>query len=154
MGKGKLHLIAIAIALATLTACSALYEGKYDYSDGWRIATVERLVSRHEVQDGLLKDCRSEDATQSAEQGFALVTYRIFKGTRKRIVKSPVNASLEAGDSIYVNVRTCAMEAVLPHPKKYPGEHLPPVCEQADYLPHSISWLNTLDEDSHDICEH
>ncbi|MFC7288449.1 hypothetical protein ACFQPC_10415 [Herminiimonas glaciei] len=153
MDKGKPRFIVLAVMLATLTACSALYEGRYDYSDGWRIATVERVVSRDEVQDGLLKDCRPEDATPATGQSFALVTYRIFKGTRKRIVKTPVNQSLESGDSIYINLRSCEMEAVLPRPKKYPGERLPLVCEQADYSSHAIPWRNTLDGNSDDICK-
>lgn len=107
-------MVACVIMLPMATACSTLYEGKYDYSDGWRLARVEQVSSLRGSLSCLIQDDHPDRVTPTVDNNFALVTYRVLKGKRNRIVKIPALSSVQAGDSLYINIRDATLEAVLP----------------------------------------
>lgn len=114
MTHSKLGMIVLVIMLPLATACSTLYEGKYDYSDGWRAAIVEQLSTQRDGLSFLIQDDHPERVTPTVDNTFALVTYRVLKGKRKRIVKIPALAPVQTGDTVYINIRDTTLEAVLP----------------------------------------
>jgi hypothetical protein len=104
----------LAIASSLLTACAQRYEGRYDYADGWRVAIVERVAGQRALLASTFPDDYSEAIRASVDNNFALVTYRVLKGKRTHIVQLPAQASVEAGDRLYINIRDEHIEAVLP----------------------------------------
>lgn len=114
MTTRKPGMMVCAIMLPLATACSALYEGKYDYSDGWRVAVVEQISNQRDALSCLIQDDHPDRLTPIVDNNFALVTYRVLKGKRHLVVKLPAHTPVQAGDTLYVNIRDAQGIAVPP----------------------------------------
>ena len=99
---------ACVVMLLAATGCTTLYEGKYDFSEGWREAQVILIAPAAEIDFPQFSDCRQKPLTQlDASLPFVLLSYEHLGRTRKRVVPLPKNLDLRAGDPVYMNVTTC-----------------------------------------------
>lgn len=94
-----------------LSACTTPYEGKFDFYQGWRKATVVQPVAVGEVTKYDYADCRKAASAEQLSTGrFAAVSYRGNRHQRTRIVAFPVGTPLRKGDLVYVNAAQCFAE--------------------------------------------
>lgn len=119
MRNAKWCRLVAALMSACLTACSHLYEGTYDYSDGWRRAIVVRMADDAQRTDDVIPDYCPVPGLTPADKHWAVVTYRVLKGHRTRLVRIAEHAALQAGDMVYINIHD-AHTAVIP---AAPGHH-------------------------------
>ncbi len=100
---------ACVVALLAATGCTTLYEGKYDFSEGWREAQVIRIAKASQIETPQFSDCRQKSPIQpDANTQFALLSYEHLGRTRKRVVQSPQDIDLHAGELVYMNITTCS----------------------------------------------
>ena len=96
--------LVIAIAGLSLTGCANdLYEGRYAWSDGWRLGRITETGVGLDFQKGLAKNC---NATLPADQRFAIVRLGSGRGFW-RTVPIPSDASWKENDALYINVLDC-----------------------------------------------
>ena len=91
-----------------LQGCTTLYEGKYDYRDGWRKARVVQVAPASQIQRPDFFRCiRNATPEQRERQLFAVVTFRGYEKSVKRAVQVAPSVHLEVGDTVYVNPSSC-----------------------------------------------
>lgn len=91
-----------------LLGCTTLYEGKYDYRDGWRKARVVQVAPASQIQRPDFFRCiRNATPEQRERQLFAVVTFRGYEKSVKRAVQVAPSVHLEVGETVYVNPSSC-----------------------------------------------
>ncbi|GAB3758802.1 hypothetical protein GCM10028796_05020 [Ramlibacter monticola] len=117
-----------AAAAALLSGCSTLFEGKYDFRDGWRRGKVERIVSGEAVQQPRYWRCtRGLSPGELAGHRYVILTYQVPSrgGVRRHLVTLPPDLNLHPGQLVYVNAFLCqdamAVPAGLPHAEPAEG---------------------------------
>jgi hypothetical protein len=101
--------LCLALLLGVLSGCATIYEGRYAFSDGWRKARVEEVGTASALRAVALSDCRrTATAEQLATGTFAFLSYADFGHLRRRIVALPDHTRFEAGDAVYVKLRSCS----------------------------------------------
>lgn len=98
-----------ALVVSVLSAsCTTLYEGKYDFYEGWRKAEITRIDALEKLSPFVAPRCPSAPSEGAAT--WAIVRYRL--GGRSRFVAGPVPTSDEfmIGEQVYVKVSECARE--------------------------------------------
>ncbi len=91
-----------------LQGCTTLYEGKYDYRDGWRKARVVQVAPASQIQRPDFFRCiRNATPEQRERQLFAVVTFRGYEKSVKRAVQVAPSVHLEVGETVYVNPSSC-----------------------------------------------
>lgn len=96
--------LALVGALVLLAACTTLYEGRYDFRDGWRKGEVIRIESADKVPQNVRQRCQVPDSASAAASASmaAIVKYRNFN--RVRNVAVPVQAGQSGvGDAVLFN---------------------------------------------------
>ncbi len=84
-----------------------LYEGRYDYDDGWREATLVELGTAGSITRAARVDCRSEGELLPNAQ-YALVKRRHTEDFwNSRIVPVPADVQLAPRDRVLVNIKQC-----------------------------------------------
>lgn len=98
----------IFTAVAGLAGCATnfAYEGKYARADGWREGTVLQIAPAGAIPRGSFRDCRT-GADAASETPFVVVSFYRNSRYYTRITKLPVDAQLEVGDKVYVNIDDC-----------------------------------------------
>lgn len=98
------------VALAFLaTGCTTLYEGKYDFWEGWREGVVQEVALGDRLTRGATKDCRKGVHPEIVRDTvFARVSYKISRTRVSVILPLRLGAQFAPGDSVYVNPRKCA----------------------------------------------
>jgi hypothetical protein len=92
-----------------LSGCATIYEGRYAFNDSWRKAQVEEVGAASTLPGAVPSDCRTTATTEQLATGtFALLSYADFGHLRRRIVVLPAHARFEAGDAVYVKLRSCS----------------------------------------------
>ncbi|MGJ7499409.1 hypothetical protein ACSFBF_03525 [Variovorax sp. ZT5P49] len=100
---------ALACVLSVLSGCATIYEGRYAFNDGWRKARVEEVGTASTLRGAAPSDCRSTATTEQLTTGtFALLSYADLGHLRRRIVALPARTRFEAGDAVYVKLRSCS----------------------------------------------
>lgn len=100
------------LALA-LTGCASVYEGKYDWKDGWRQGKVMQIGSAFEIGKPQFSDCRRKaSAEQLASDKFASVSYLHMGRARRKVIPVQQGDSFRPGDEVYVNVASCTASLV------------------------------------------
>jgi hypothetical protein len=103
-------------ALALLTGCASVYEGKYDWSKGWRIGVVTRVVPIDQLKPNEVPECQASPMTvEKMKQNPTWVKVGYRMGRMRFAVFAPVTTEnqFKVGDSVYVNSQSCERE-VLP----------------------------------------
>jgi len=110
-GNGLLFSARIAgslVVAAALAGCATVYEGKYDWKDGWREARVVRTGAAADLGGQHFSDCRDKAApAQLATAQYAVLSYSHMSRPRRRVVPLAPGAGLRAGDLVYMNLRSC-----------------------------------------------
>lgn len=108
----------MTLALAVLGGCATVYDGKYNYEQGWRIGEVWKIgtgTARFPIAG---VDCRAT-ASQADLAGsrYAYIQFvfdpmggkYFYHGPKQRhaIVAIPEGINLQESERVYVNVRDC-----------------------------------------------
>ena len=97
------------IAATLLSGCaSTVYEGKYDWSEGWRAAEVVEVATAAEMERPRFHKCvREASPEQLANTRFAVVKYRQMSRTQRRAVPLGTADKVAPGDPVYFKEGTC-----------------------------------------------
>lgn len=107
---------ACVVVLLAATGCTTLYEGKYDFSEGWREAQVILIAPASQIASPQFSDCRQKFPTQQdANTSFVLLSYKHLGRARKRAVQLPQGLDLQAGELVYMDVTSCGGRIVKSH---------------------------------------
>lgn len=101
------------VLVAGLAGCATVYEGKYAFRDGWRRATVTRVVPGGLLRHTNYWECtRSLSAEQVSSKNFTVVWYVSAKSKQYFAVEADPTG-LSAGMRVYVNIEDCAQPPIL-----------------------------------------
>ena len=91
-----------------------MYEGKYDWDDGWRAGRVVHLGQGKQLPAPPGGDCRQGVAASVMEKTlYADVRYQTEgRWTRERIVPIPADIAVHEGDLVYFNAQDCKQAVV------------------------------------------
>lgn len=104
----------LAISLVALAGCaSSLYEGKYEWSEGWRKGEVIKVQTAAEMERPRFYECvRNASPQQLATGTFAVVKYKRMSRTQRRAVPLQPGEKVRVGDAVYVKVDDCTTQLV------------------------------------------
>jgi hypothetical protein len=105
-----------------LHGCSTVYEGKYDFDDGWREASVVAVGAVAVPAPVDHRDCRLQSASSAHETRYVTLTYRRVRAHGKLIMPLPEGMDLKPGDVVYVNAARCAGPILREHRSPPEGE--------------------------------
>lgn len=105
----------VVSATITAAACSTVYDGKYDFNEGWRVGTVESL-NVDTITDRILVDCRKKvSASDLANAKFVYVRHVVLGSNRRKIVAlADQDMPLQVGDRVYLKMNDCSKRLVRP----------------------------------------
>ncbi len=97
--------------------CATLYEGKFDYADGWRQG-IEFRLDLDALPDHPSVNCRKNLLVNDLGNfRFALVHTTGHRGrARRAIAVAGVEAALQVGDHVYRQTARSPVPASPPHP--------------------------------------
>ena len=102
--------IASLLALGWLGGCARVYEGKYDWDQGWRLGHVIRVGPGAALGATSMHDCRQNVSPADAPTVYADVAYQSEgRWLRHRVVPVPQGMALKEGQAVYINVPSCAL---------------------------------------------
>lgn len=103
---GRMICLAATVLLA---GCSTTAdEGMYKFSEGWRKARVERVLTAEELRKPRAWECtRHTTADQRRGHIYAILSYRQPPNTRRHLVSVTADDDLRAGEKVYLNLSTC-----------------------------------------------
>jgi len=104
----RLFGIALLMSIVGMVGCSPiLYEGRYDYDDGWRRGVVVELGTAGSITRVARVDCRNETELVPNAQ-YAYVKRRHTEDFwNPRIVPVPADVQLAPRDRVLVNIQQC-----------------------------------------------
>ena len=127
-GRALMLVLLTAVPVALLSGCSTLFEGKYDFRDGWRKGKVQRIVSGDALQRPRYWQCtRRASAEELGGHRYVILSYerpsRLGRGLH--VVALPPDLDLHPGQPVYVNAFSCqdaiAVPSGLPHLQRATG---------------------------------
>lgn len=96
------------LSVFALSGCTTVYEGKYDFSEGWREAKVIQIDRASEIAKPQFSDCRVSASSQYLPSDkFIVLTYKHLNRPRKRVVPFGPSDGARVEDLVYVNVTDC-----------------------------------------------
>lgn len=99
---------AVGISALMLGGCTTVYEGKYNFSDGWREAQVVQIASASEIEKSQFSDCRENSLPQQLSvDKFIVLSYKHMNRPRKRVIPFEPSEGVRPGDLVYMNVGSC-----------------------------------------------
>jgi hypothetical protein len=108
MTRNQAIQILVSLATLLLTGCVTLYDNRYPSAEGWRYAWVHTVGTAEEVSSVTLKQCLSEaHATDTGK--YVKVWFRNGSGSRSIAVPLPAEVQVSKGETVYVNLETCAL---------------------------------------------
>ncbi len=101
------------LSIFALSGCTTVYEGKYDFSEGWREAKVIQIVRASEIAKPQFSDCRvSESLQHLASDKIVVLSYKHLSRSRKRVVPFGPSDGVHVDDLVYMNVTDCGSPLV------------------------------------------
>ena len=100
--------VTLALAGVSLAGCATVYDGKYDWQDGWRRGRIEAIGSPTEFP-GAFGSCMSDPPAER----YANVAYVLSMIHIRSMVHRVVplrDKSMRAGQDVFVNVKSCDQE--------------------------------------------
>lgn len=100
---------AVLVAAILSSGCAAtVYDGKYEWNEGWRAAEVVEVATASEMERPRFYDCvRQATPEQLATTKFVVVKYRSMSRTQRRAVPLAEGQTLRAGDPVLVRADKC-----------------------------------------------
>lgn len=97
-----------------IAGCATTYEGKYKFSDGWRMATVLRTATGASIENPRFWECtRQFSEAELISRDFVLLRYRRdVNRNQNRMVPIVPGMDLQSGEKVYLNVSTCEQAIV------------------------------------------
>lgn len=96
------------LSIFGLSGCTTVYEGKYDFSEGWREAKVVQIERASEIAKPQFSDCRvSASPKYLASDKFIVLSYKHLNRPRKRVVPFGPSNGVQVGEFVYMNVTDC-----------------------------------------------
>lgn len=93
---------------AMLVGCATVYDGKYDYDEGWRLATVVELGNGTTRFKDTSLDCRTlRFGTHSQATQYAYVRYLRSFAPRMAVVPIPGHTEVGVKQRIFINLNDC-----------------------------------------------
>ena len=101
--------VASLCMLGALAGCALVYEGKYDWDQGWRIGRVINAGAGMTVPATSAEDCRKQlSPADVARTEYAEVAYQSEgRWLRHRVVPVPEGVARKQGETVYLNVYSC-----------------------------------------------
>lgn len=97
---------AVLAGVVLLSACTTLYDGRYNFADGWREGTVDTFMSLDQVERKDLHQCKNP--TSQSGEVWAVVRYVRSGHMTTYAVPAPKD-TLKLEQKVYVNPwRECA----------------------------------------------
>lgn len=93
--------------IALLAGCTTVYEGRYDFRDGWRTAEVVEVGTADSLTRKPSGDCLRAASARPAGVPFAVVKYTGPRGRVFRVVPVPEDRNIKPGDLVYLKVTDC-----------------------------------------------
>ncbi len=108
-GGTSLRLLGAALVAAlAATSCAFVYEGKYDWQQGWREAQVVKTGNAAALGERQFSDCRYGAETEQAASGqFVMLSYLQMGHMRHRVVPLHEGEAYRSGDLVYMNIQSC-----------------------------------------------
>lgn len=108
--------VLVCLSAAMLGACAAPYPSQLRWEDGWRRARISEVGVRDVGLKKSFRDCRKHGEAKDFER-FARASYQ-YSGPHRRFIIAPVAADtkMKQGDSVYVNIKDCALTAIASPP--------------------------------------
>lgn len=107
------RVLAAGLLAIAVTGCASVYEGKYDWKEGWREGTVVQIGTASELGKPQFSDCREKLPAQQVASGqFASVSYSHMTRKRRRVTPLQAGESFRPGEEVYVNVSSCTAPLV------------------------------------------
>ena len=95
-------------ALGFLNGCASSDEGPYDFSQGWRKASVLEISSGQDVRNPNFWRCLRQSTPSERLAGrYAVVSYHSIRSSTKHLVPVPNGLVLRPGDEVFVNIDRC-----------------------------------------------
>lgn len=103
------RLLGVALVAALAAAgCAFVYEGKYDWQQGWREARVVKTGYAAALGGRQFSDCRYEAETEQAASGqYVMLSYLQMGHMRHRVVPLHEGEAYRSGDLVYMNIQSC-----------------------------------------------
>ena len=93
-------------AVLLLSACSTVYEQRYDFHDGWRKARVQEVGPFNKFAKNYGYTCRQAPETIEGKQG-AIVGYSGGGRWRSQLMLLPEKETVKEGDLVYAKILKC-----------------------------------------------
>ncbi len=93
--------------MALLSGCTTIYEGRYDFHEGWRKGEVVEVGTAENLQMRPMGDCRKRGATSAPQTYYAVVKYRGARRIDSRVVPVPEGRTVKVGDPVYLKLFDC-----------------------------------------------
>jgi len=109
------------LSIFALSGCTTVYEGKYDFSEGWREAKVIQIERSSEIAKPQFSDCRVPTSLPHlASDKFIVLSYKHLNRPRKRVVPFGPSDGTRVEDFVYMNVTDCNSSLI---PRSEPRSH-------------------------------
>jgi len=107
-------LILAVVFAAALAGCANLYEGKYDFREGWREAEVLEVVPLSSISKPNFYTCirNAPAGEQRADTRYVLLKYRRMSRTARHAQPLQGSQQWAPGEKVYVNVSDCTGQMV------------------------------------------
>lgn len=107
--------LTLAFLLASaLAGCATLYEGKYDFSEGWREAEVLEVVPLSGIGRPNFYTCvRNASASEKqADTQYVILKYRRMSRSARHAQPLQTGQQWTPGEKVYVKVSDCTGQIV------------------------------------------
>ncbi|TWO68000.1 hypothetical protein FN976_23925 [Caenimonas sedimenti] len=107
--------IFLGISTSLLSGCATVDEHGHRFSEGWRNATVVRLLKGSEIERPRFWTCtRDVPEAQRLGRDYVVVSYRGVNRQQQHLAAVAPDLSLQPGEKVHVNVTACE-QAVAKH---------------------------------------
>lgn len=100
--------VGLGISTLLLGGCATVDEHGHKFSEGWRTATVVRLLKGSEVERPRFWTCtRDVPEAQRLGRDYVVVSYRGVNRQQQHLTALSPDLALQPGEKVHVNVAAC-----------------------------------------------
>lgn len=110
---GVRHLAIMFFVVLLISGCANFSSEKgFEWGDGWRIGTVTAVGDGASFESKLAGNCKAPAFSKTSAPRYATIRYRSNSSPTWRTIPMSEDASLAIGDTVYINIRSCAAKLV------------------------------------------